>query len=92
MTKTIKIIIALILAVLAVWAFNSCTDTQMAKVDGFSNEYTIEMLNCDGTIARTWTSSGKISFLSDSDGYYFKEKDTSKFILVTGRSVITRLD
>ena len=68
----------------------SCTDTQRSKIGGLGDEFKVEMINCDGTVARSWISSGKVSSESNSDGYYFKDKETGKLIEVTGRLVITK--
>jgi hypothetical protein len=68
----------------------SCTDAKWAKVGGLGDEFTIEMVNCDGSVARTWISTGKVSSEANSDGYYFMEKGTNKLIEVTGRVVITK--
>ena len=68
----------------------SCTDAQRSKVGGLGDEFKIEMINCDGTVARTWISTGKVSSEANSDGYYFMEKGTDKLIEVTGRVIITK--
>ena len=72
--------------------FFSCTDAKKAKFGGFGSKFQIEMLNCDGTVARTWISSGKVSSEKSSDGYYFMEEGTNKLIEVTGRLIITKID
>lgn len=79
---------ALFLAV--VMGSTSCTDAQRAKVGGLGDEFKVEMINCDGSVARSWISSGKVSSEANSDGYYFKDKKTGKLIEVTGRLVITK--
>ena len=68
----------------------SCTDAEKAKWGGLGDEFKVEMINCDGTVARTWISSGKVLSESSSDGYYFMDKQTGKLIEVTGRLVITK--
>jgi hypothetical protein len=67
-----------------------CTDAEMAKVSGLGAEYKIELINCDGSVARTWISSGKVSSEANSDGYFFNEKSTGKLIEVTGTLIITK--
>jgi hypothetical protein len=79
---------ALFLAV--VMGSTSCTDAERAKLGGYGDEFKVEMLNCDGTVARTWISSGKVQSEANSDGYYFNDKATGKLIEVTGRLVITK--
>lgn len=68
----------------------SCTDAQLSKIGGLGDEFKVEMINCNGTVARRWISSGKVSSEKNSDGYYFKDKKTGKLIEVTGRLVITK--
>lgn len=70
--------------------FSSCTDAKRAKIGGFGDEFRVEMINCDGSVARTWISSGKVLSEANSDGYYFNDKSTDNLIEVTGRLVITR--
>lgn len=80
--------VALFIAI--VMGITSCTDATRAKFGGYGDEFKVEMINCDGTIAREWISSGKVQSESNSDGYYFNEKKTGKLIEVTGRLVITK--
>ncbi len=74
------------------FSFYACTDAKKAKLGGFGSKFQIEMLNCDGSIARTWISSGKVSSEQNSDGYYFMEEGTDKLIEVTGRLIITKIE
>jgi hypothetical protein len=69
----------------------ACTDGFKAKLGGLGDEFKIEMLNCDGTVARTYTSTGKVSSEANSDGYYFMDKTTNTLVEITGRLVITKL-
>ena len=73
-------------------SFYSCTDAKKAKLGGFGSKFQIEMLNCDGSVARTWISSGKVSSEQNSDGYYFMEENTNILIEVTGRLIITKIE
>jgi len=68
----------------------SCTDATKAKFGGLGDEFKIEILNCDGTVAREWISTGKVQSEATSDGYYFMDKATGKLIEVTGTLVITK--
>lgn len=69
----------------------SCTDARRSKFGGYGSEFQVELINCDGSVGRTWTSSGKVSSEANSDGYYFMEKGTGKLIEVTGTLIITKL-
>jgi len=69
----------------------SCSDAQKAKREGRGSEFRIEMLNCDGTVARSWISTGKVRSEQNSDGYYFMDKATSSLVEVTGSIIITQI-
>ena len=78
------------LAVALVIMLTSCTDAEWSKAGGLGSEFKVEMINCDGTVSRSWISSGKVLSEKNSDGYYFMDKETKKLIEVTGRLVITK--
>ena len=69
----------------------SCSDAQKAKRLGRGSEFRIEMLNCDGTVARSWISTGKVRSEQKSDGYYFMDKATGLLVEVTGNIIITQI-
>lgn len=69
----------------------SCTDGERAKLGGLGDEFLVEMINCDGTVARSYTSTGKVSSEANSDGYFFMDKETGTLVEITGRIVITKL-
>ena len=73
-------------------SFYACTDAKKAKLGGFGSKFQIEMLNCDGSVARTWSSAGKVSSEENSDGYYFMEEGSNILIEVTGRLIITKME
>ena len=70
---------------------SSCSDAQKAKRKGYGSEFRIEMLNCDGTVARSWISPGKVRSEKNSDGYYFMDKTTGLLTEVTGNIIITQI-
>ena len=49
------------------------------------------MLNCDGAVARSWISTGKVRSEQNSDGYYFMDKATGLLVEVTGSIIITQI-
>jgi hypothetical protein len=69
----------------------SCTDAERAKMGGYGDEFKVELINCDGTVTRSWISSGKVLSEESSDGYYFNDKETGKLIEVTGTLIITKI-
>lgn len=88
--RNLKVKIGVVLFVAIFLSFTSCTDAKKAKFGGYGDEFKVEMINCDGTVAREWISSGKVQSEENSDGYYFMDKATGKLIEVTGRMVITK--
>lgn len=68
----------------------SCTDAQISKASGYGDKFKVELINCDGTIARTWISTGKVFSEKNSDGYYFKDSASGKLIETTGNIIITK--
>lgn len=79
-----------VLAAIVALGMTSCTDATRAKMGGFGDELKIEMVNCDGSVSKSWISSGKVLSEANSDGYYFEEKSTGKLIEVPGRLIITK--
>lgn len=69
-----------------------CTDAFKAKVGGIGSKFKVEMINCDGTVSRTWISTGYVRSEESSDGYYFNDAETDMLVEVTGRLVITRIE
>ncbi len=67
----------------------SCTDAKIGKIGGIGDEFKIEMVNCDGSVTKSWISTGKVLSEKGSDGYYFIEKKSGKLVEVTGNLVIT---
>jgi len=88
--RNLKVNTIVVLFIVIFIGSTSCTDATKAKFGGLSNEFKVEMINCDGTVAREWISTGKVQSEADSDGYYFMDKATGKLIEVTGRMVITK--
>ena len=69
----------------------SCSDAQKARREGHGSEFRIEILNCDGAVARSWISTGKVRSEQNSDGYYFMDKTTGLLVEVTGSIIITQI-
>ena len=88
--RNVKLSTMAALFIAIVMGSTSCTDAQIVKLGGLGDKFKVEMINCDGTVARTWISSGKVLSEQNSDGYYFKDEKTGKLIEVTGKLVITK--
>lgn len=85
-----QILITVLALVVMSISLTSCTDATRAKLGGYGDEFTVELINCDGTVTHSWVSSGKVLSEETSDGYYFNDKATGKLIEVTGRLIITK--
>lgn len=89
--KKLKVLLVAALIALSV-ATTSCTDAEQAKLGGYGDTFKVELVNCDGSVTRSWTSSGKVLSEAGSDGYYFNDATTGKLTEVTGNLIITKLD
>lgn len=77
--------------IIALLALNSCTDAKQSKMGSFGEQFKVELVNCDGTITHSWTSTGKVSSSKNSNGYYFKDEKSGALIEVTGNLIISKL-
>ena len=85
----IVITLVIILAVPAIRYFGMASGK--AKLSGLGNDHSVEMYS-GGKLVREWTSDGKVGNESNSDGYFFMDKESRKLIEVSGDVVVTRLD
>ena len=76
-----------ILAVVAVLVCG-CTDAEVGKFTSLGDSAKVECWSGDTKIF-DGLSSGKVSSERDSDGYFFKDSKTGKFMEVSGNCVIT---
>jgi len=81
----------LILIALTILFCFSCSEARKAKKFGRGSEFRIEMLNYDGTVARSWISTGKVQSGKSSEGYYFIDKATGLLVEVAGNIIITQI-
>lgn len=68
-----------------------CTDARWGKVTALGDSAHIECYSGEKLIY-SGDSTGKVSNSDQSDGYFFKDKDTRKFMEVSGNCVITYKD
>jgi hypothetical protein len=89
-TSTFAVLAYLLIGLLIASSLTSCTDASMARVVSLGD--TISMVNCDGSITHTWTSTGKVQSSTHSDGYYFTDAATGFRLYVSGNVIITRVN
>ena len=82
----------LLIILLTLFFIFSCSDAKKARMKGRKSEYKVEILNCDGTVTRSWVSTGKVRSERDSDGYYFMDKETGLLIEISGSIIISQLE
>ena len=78
-----------LIAVAILITLNSCTDATKAKMGGYGDEHKVEMYS-GGKLVKEWVATGKVQSESNSDGYYFNDKETGKLVEVSGDIVITK--
>lgn len=64
-----------------------CTDTEKAAFSALGNSGTISCYS-GGRLIFEGSSTGKIGTVSSSDGWEFKDRETGKFIRVSGDCLI----
>ncbi len=77
----------IIVSILVLLFLVGCTDSKMASFRALGNECTIKMYN-GGILVGEWTSTGKVTTMTDSDGWEFMDKTTRKLVRVGGDVII----
>ena len=77
-----------LLLILATTVLVGCTDAELGKLSSLGNSATIECWS-GGQLIYEGKSSGKVLSEANSDGYFFKDSKTGKFMEVSGNCVIT---
>lgn len=67
-----------------------CLDSETAKFSGLGKPHHVEMYS-GGKKVRDWISTGKVKSESNSDGYYFLDRESGRLIEVSGDVVISML-
>lgn len=77
----------IVIAVCFVLSLPSCTDAEWDRYAALGDEHHITLYS-GGIAVRSWTSTGKVKTEANSDGYYFRDKDTQRLVWVTSDLVI----
>ena len=77
----------ILIAIVALSVLN-CTDAQRSKMFSIGDSAHVKCFS-GGIIIYEGYSTGKISSEQDSDGYYFRDKETNLLMEVSGNCVIT---
>lgn len=90
MNRIMPFVMFVIFYILIALAVSSCTDARKARATAYGSPFKVEMINCDGSVSKSWTSTGKPLSESNSDGYFFLD-DKGNYVEVTGRLIFTKL-
>ena len=87
MKKLFNVIIVIIVITI-ITVFDSCKDSDLSQFKALSKPHLITLYSCNGSVIKQWESTGSVSNETNSDGWYFKDKETGKLIEVTGTLII----
>jgi hypothetical protein len=79
--------IIILLSVLLVSLLTGCTDAKRAKVFSIGDSAKVDCYS-GGKLIYSGLSSGKVSSVKDSDGYFFVDKSSGDLMEVSGNCVI----
>ena len=68
-----------------------CTDATRANIGAYCQQHRIRMFN-GGKLVAEWISTGKVTSMSNSDGWQFMDKKTRKLVRVGGDVIIEVID
>jgi hypothetical protein len=69
--------------------FSSCKDSEVAQFSALGKHHIISLYATNGTVIKTWESTGNVSNEEHSDGWYFEDLDTGKLVEIAGTMIIT---
>jgi len=58
-------------------------------ISAWGQEHCIRFYGCDGKEIARWTSTGKIENERQSNGFYFRDKESGQFVMVDGNFTAT---
>jgi hypothetical protein len=64
-------------------ALTGCTASQMGNVTSLGKDHTVKQYS-GGVLIGEWSTRGKVTTISDSDGWEFVDRATGKFMRVSG--------
>ena len=71
----------------ALMGIGGCTDATQAKIGAIGEAHRV-ILYSGGKQVASWETTGMVRNETDSDGFYFNEKETNALVRVTGDVVI----
>ena len=81
-----RILVTLI--VLAALMVAGCTDSQRKNITTLGSTAHIQLYS-GGKLVGEWDSTGKVTTVSQSDGWEFVDQKTGKFLRIAGDIIIT---
>ena len=80
--RNLLLLVCLVLCGLAL----ACSDAQKGRFGAYGEEFTVTVYSHDGSVIQQWSSTGKVGWRRS--GFYFVDKLSGKFIMVTGTVVV----
>jgi len=77
-----------IILILMILGLTACTDARRAKLWSFGGSRQIKCYS-GGKVIYEGHSTGKISSEANSDGYFFKDRETKKLMEISGDCVMS---
>ena len=81
---------ALLSVFCALVAFTGCTSASRSQFSAYGSDFKVTLYS-GGQAVKTYTSSGKVLTETQSDGWYFTDKDTGKLVRVSGTVTVEQL-
>lgn len=80
-----------LLLVAVLISFTGCFAADRSGIGAIGADHKVQLYS-GGNLVREWESNGKVISESNSDGYYFQDKETKRLVRVTGDLVITPIE
>jgi hypothetical protein len=81
--KMKKIVLAIVILVLSC----RCSRANRAAISAWGKPHHIKLYSC-GQVVGEWETTGKVENEAHSDGYYFQDDKSKRFITISGTVVI----
>ena len=80
-------LILILIAILLPTIFSNCSNAEFSGLSALGKEHKIQLYS-GGVLVKEWTSTGVVKNNQGSDGWYFQDKETKRFVTISGDIVI----
>ena len=78
-----------VLSAIVLLASLACSSANMSALSAWGQEHCVRFYGCDGKEIARWTSTGKIENEIQSNGFYFRDKESGQLVMVDGNFTAT---